>query len=117
MLTASTLYTFKESRIYNSPTEILLLKTITSIKSCEDETQKEFSFVLSWATQRVDTNERGYYMCATSVADKEQWIGQIGKAMVKLNTKSHEPDFDWIMYRVGSKASDCIGEALGIFVS
>ena len=31
-------------------------------------------------------------MCASRTVEKEQWIGQIGKAMVKLNVK--DTDFD-----------------------
>jgi hypothetical protein len=31
-------------------------------------------------------------MCASSTVEKEQWIGQIGKAMVKLNVKDTEFD-------------------------
>lgn len=44
--------------------------------------------------QRLDTEEMSYFVVASSNAEKEQWIGQIGKyrdilgkAMVKLNSK------------------------------
>lgn len=92
MLTPLTFYSFKERKVYNSPTECLPLKNITSIKSCEDETQKEYTFVMVWSTQKIESAERSYYLCATSTVEKEQWIGQIGKAMVKLNVR--ETDFE-----------------------
>lgn len=53
MLTPQTLYTFKERKVYNSPTESLPLKAITSIKSCEDELQKEFTFVMAAFIQKI----------------------------------------------------------------
>ena len=46
MLTPHALMTFKERKVYNSPTEVIALKAITSIKSADEETNKEFSFVM-----------------------------------------------------------------------
>lgn len=40
VLTPQTLMTFKERKVYNSPTETIPLKTITSIKSSDEETSK-----------------------------------------------------------------------------
>ena len=37
--------------------------------------------------QRIDTEECTFYVAASSVSEKEQWMGQIGKTMVKLITK------------------------------
>jgi hypothetical protein len=34
--------------------------------------------------------DRTYFLSATSTVEKEQWIGQIGKAMVKLNVRETE---------------------------
>lgn len=47
MLTPTTLYTYKEERKYKNPTETILLRECTTIKSAEDETHKEASFVFS----------------------------------------------------------------------
>jgi hypothetical protein len=69
------LYTYKEREIYKDPTEVVSLKEINTVKSCEDETHKEFTF-------RVDCKDRSFYLGAESTADKESWIGQIGKALV-----------------------------------
>lgn len=35
--------------------------------------------------QRIDTADRRFYMAAENIGEKELWIGQIGKSMVKLN--------------------------------
>lgn len=40
--------------------------------------------------QKIESPERSYYLCAGSIQEKEQWIGQIGKAMVKLNVRETE---------------------------
>ncbi len=37
VLTNNFLFTFKEKRVYKSPTEVILLKDIISIKSAEEE--------------------------------------------------------------------------------
>lgn len=37
--------------------------------------------------QRIETDDAFFNIAASSTSEKEQWIGQIGKAMVKLNTK------------------------------
>ena len=54
VLTPHVLMTFKERKTYNSPTEIIPLKAITSIKSADEESAKEFSFVnfYSWLANR-----------------------------------------------------------------
>ena len=40
VLTPQTLMTFKERKVYTSPTEVISLKLITSIKSADEETGK-----------------------------------------------------------------------------
>ncbi|KAL4484246.1 hypothetical protein ABPG72_003530 [Tetrahymena utriculariae] len=77
VLTNSTLYTFKESKVYKNPTEVIPLKSVTTIKSAEDETNKLHSF-------KLEVGERKFYMVASANNEKEQWIGAIGKQMVKL---------------------------------
>jgi len=44
-LTPECLFTFKQEKSYKSPTEVLVLKECTTVKSAEDEIQKEFTFV------------------------------------------------------------------------
>ena len=45
MLTSNVLYTFKYERKYKDPTELVYLKECTTIKSAEEEINKENSFV------------------------------------------------------------------------
>eukprot|EP00825_Cyclidium_porcatum_P025185 TRINITY_DN27447_c0_g1_i1.p1 TRINITY_DN27447_c0_g1~~TRINITY_DN27447_c0_g1_i1.p1 ORF type:complete len:127 (+),score=21.39 TRINITY_DN27447_c0_g1_i1:85-465(+) len=87
VLTPNTLYTFKEQKIYKSPTEIIPLKQVTTIKSTDDETNKSNSF-------KIEVQDRKFYMAASTNHEKEQWIGAIGKAMVKLNTRKNNLDDD-----------------------
>jgi hypothetical protein len=45
VLTPNTLYTFKEAKQYKDPTESLVLKDVTTIKTTEGENQKDYCFV------------------------------------------------------------------------
>lgn len=45
VLTPHTLYSFKEFKVYKNPTEVISLKSINTIKSAEDETNKPHTFV------------------------------------------------------------------------
>ena len=45
VLTTTTLYSFKQEKQYNNPTEIIPLSHVTTIKSCDEETKREHSFV------------------------------------------------------------------------
>lgn len=45
VLTSDSLMSFKERKTYKSPTEVIDLKDIATIKSCDDETHREASFV------------------------------------------------------------------------
>jgi hypothetical protein len=49
VLTPQTLMTFKDRKVYVNPTEIIHLKNIYSIKSCEEEISKEFTFVIDFS--------------------------------------------------------------------
>lgn len=46
VLTYRTLYTFKDSKVYKDPTEIVSLRDVNTIKSSDDETNRENSFVI-----------------------------------------------------------------------
>ena len=70
-----------------------------TVKSVEEEINKQFSFVsmhtkalyylLLWLLickfllQKLEVKGRTYYMQAESYAEKESWIGALGKAMIK----------------------------------
>lgn len=45
VLTQTSLYSFKSEKQYRDPTEVISLKSITTIKSCDEETKREHSFV------------------------------------------------------------------------
>lgn len=87
VLTPQFLYTFKERQAYNAgPTECIRLATCSSVKSAEDDLRIDNSF-------RLDTPERTYFFRAKDAAQKETWIGAIGRAMVRptvMRTKSEE---------------------------
>jgi len=40
VLTDKTLYSFKESKVYHKPTEVIPLRDVTTIKSTDDEINK-----------------------------------------------------------------------------
>jgi hypothetical protein len=45
VLTPTHLYTFKDEKKYKNPTEVIVLKDCTTVKSAEDEIHKENAFV------------------------------------------------------------------------
>ena len=60
----------------SAPTEYLLLKDCTTVKSADDETGRENSF-------KVESSERTFYLVASTAAEKESWIGVIGRQMIR----------------------------------
>lgn len=51
------------------------------VKSAEDDVPKENVF-------RVDTSDRVFLLVASSVGEKEAWIGAIGRQMVASASKA-----------------------------
>ena len=91
VLTPRFLCTFKKQQDYRSaPTEKINLRLCSTVKSAEDELNRPTSF-------RVDTSTRTYFFTAKDTAEKETWIGAIGKAMVRptvMRTRSEEDLMD-----------------------
>jgi len=91
VLTPRFLCTFKKQQDYrSSPTEKITLQGCSSVKSAEDDVGRADSF-------RVDTNGRTYFFTAKDTAEKEGWIGAIGKIMIAptvLRTRSEEDMMD-----------------------
>ncbi len=91
VLTPRFLCSFKKQQDYrSSPTEKITLRECSSVKSAEDDVRRADSF-------RVDTNVRTYFFTARDTAEKEAWIGAIGKIMVTptvLRTHSEEEMMD-----------------------
>lgn len=91
VLTPRFLCTFKKQQDYRSaPTEKINLRLCSTVKSAEDDVNRPMSF-------RVDTSNRTYFFTAKDTAEKEIWIGAIGKAMVRptvMRSRSEEDMLD-----------------------
>merc|ERR1712137_776987 len=86
VLTPQYLCTFKQQGEYRNPSEVIRLRECSTVKSAEEETGKENSF-------RVDTPGRVFHLIADATAEKEVWIGNIGRQMIRP-TAMVENDFD-----------------------
>jgi hypothetical protein len=62
----------------DAPHGIVDLKDCITVKSAEDTTRKAHSFELQ-------TPETTYYMYAASDKDKDDWIGAMGRAIVRYS--------------------------------
>ena len=51
-----------------------------TVKSADEKTGKRFSF-------EVTTAEQTFYMCADSDRAKDEWVGQLGRAIVMASRK------------------------------
>lgn len=80
VLTSKHLASYKSPTAVSCPTESLLLAECTTVKSAEDELHSDNIF-------RVDTSKRTFLMIAGSTAEKEAWIGAIGRQMVPVSSK------------------------------
>lgn len=87
VLTHSALCSYKNRGYYEKPTEVLYMNECNTVKSAEDDVQKENAF-------RVDTPRRVFYLIADSSQDKESWIGHIGRQMVRPSVIKEYDDDD-----------------------
>lgn len=82
VLTRDCLATFRNGpqQVYRccEATELVFFGHMMTVRSAEQETQKENSFCL----QR-QKDSRYFYFIADSSADKESWVGAIGRQMVR----------------------------------
>mmetsp|Transcript_32384 Transcript_32384/g.69019 ORF Transcript_32384/g.69019 Transcript_32384/m.69019 type:complete len:119 (+) Transcript_32384:67-423(+) len=83
VLTPQYICSFKEEGDLRNPTEAIRLRECSTVKSAEEDTGKENSF-------RVDTPDRVFYLIADSAAEKESWIGNIGRQMVRNTVITEE---------------------------
>lgn len=72
------------SLLQDEPHGVIDLKDCLTVKSAEDKTGKAHSF-------EVATPEQTYYMFAGDETSKDEWIGAIGKAIVRYS-HSYRPD-------------------------
>ena len=70
--------TYRERGNYSSPTESIKMDTCSTVKSSDDEINKEFSF-------KLEINGVTFFFYAESYEEKEGWIGALGRAMIKTS--------------------------------
>ena len=89
MLTKKYLLTFREGNTYENPTEVIEMTTASTVKSADEETMKENSFVSALGqispSQKLEVNGVVFYMYAETYNEKESWIGALGRAMIKTS--------------------------------
>ena len=73
VLTPDRLYSFKQERRYESPTEVVDLKQCGTVKSADDLTNRSFTFT-------VQIPERNFFLMASSDAERNEWVAAIGRA-------------------------------------
>mmetsp|Transcript_87129 Transcript_87129/g.247032 ORF Transcript_87129/g.247032 Transcript_87129/m.247032 type:complete len:128 (-) Transcript_87129:157-540(-) len=76
VLTSQYLVSYKTEGVYRGPTEAVRIRECSTVRSAEEDTGKENSF-------RVDSPDRVFYLVADSNKEKEAWIGQIGRQMIR----------------------------------
>ena len=78
VLTSQYLCSFESQggHVGSSPTEYLLLKDCTTVRSADEETGREHSL-------KIESSDRTFYLVASSQEDKESWIGVIGRQMIR----------------------------------
>lgn len=77
VLTPGSLFTFKAPNAYTTtPTENIAIRDCINIRSAEEDVNNENSF-------RVDTRGYSFFFLCESAAEKELWIGAIGRAMMR----------------------------------
>lgn len=68
-----------------SALQVLYLRDCSTVKSADEEVNRENAF-------RVDTPTRVFFLVADSCAEKESWIGQIGRQMVRPSVLTEYSD-------------------------
>ncbi len=64
--------------VQDAPHGVIDLSQCLTVKSANDKTGKSFSF-------EVATPDQVYFMCASDEATKDDWIGAIGRAIVRYS--------------------------------
>lgn len=81
VLTKDCLISYKGPGQYLTPTEYLSLQRCSTVKSADEDVHKANAF-------RVDTADRVFFLVAANTAEKEAWIGTIGRQMVHTSARS-----------------------------
>ena len=69
-------YESQGGHVGSAPTEYLLLKDCTTVRSADDETGRENSL-------KIESTDRTFFLVASSAEEKESWIGVIGRQMIR----------------------------------
>lgn len=86
VLTPQCLCSYKTSDVHSQrPTEVLYLRDCSTVKSADEDVNRENAF-------RVDTPSRVFFLVATSPQEKESWIGNIGRQMVRPSVLTEYQD-------------------------
>ncbi|EEA04916.1 PH domain-containing protein [Cryptosporidium muris RN66] len=83
ILTRNYLASFKEQGDFSSPTESLKLSECLTVRSADEDINRENAF-------RVDTPHRVFFLIAENPLEKEEWIGQIGRQMIRPTVFQHD---------------------------
>ena len=79
--------TFEKEKVYKSPTEVLDIKNIKTIKS--DDNKNSFIFVNNKNKkiifQNIETTDGTFKFQANSFEEKEAWLGYYGFLSIKFN--------------------------------
>ena len=78
VLTSTHFLTYDREDNKGEPTEAFLLKHCFGVKSCDDETSKEYSF-------RIDYAGTPFFFFCNSKNEKDKWIGSISKNNLFVN--------------------------------
>ena len=79
VLTSQFILTYEypgHERVGHAPTEFLVLKECSTVRSAEEETGKEFAF-------RIDHPDRTFFLAVETKEQKEAWIGAVAKAIIR----------------------------------
>jgi len=86
VLEGNILYSFKKEKVYSNPTEVIDLKVFSSVKSSEEYTNRSHSF-------DVYSKETSFSMVASSSNEKEDWIRNIGRAIITSRSGWQSNDY------------------------
>jgi len=87
VLTPTYICSFQQQGVYHKPTEVLRLRECSTVKSADDNVDRENAF-------RVETPSRVFFLIAETNVEKESWIGHIGRQMVRPTVMKEYNDDD-----------------------
>merc|ERR1719240_2156410 len=101
VLTPDKLYTFKNERRYENPTEEVDLKACGTVKSADDITNRQFTFT-------VQVPDRNFFLMAASDGERNEWVAAIGRATTesrRVRSYSEEVEYNEQQQRLAAAAA------------